>query len=56
MNNKKLSPRQELDAWVGTGNLRDHAEKARLSPEAIELLVTVVSRYCQPRYKRRSKP
>lgn len=50
---KKITPRKELDAYVGRGNLRDAIDRyncvQRLSPAAIELLINVVGRYCAPR-------
>lgn len=53
----KPSPRQELDIYVGSGNLRHAVERHntadKLSPAAIELLVNVVARYCAPRRRRR---
>lgn len=49
------SPRQELDAYVGSGNLREavsrHNGNQHLSEAAIELLITIVGRYCEPRRK-----
>lgn len=52
--NQPQTPKQELDAFVGSGRLRDLAEKARLSTEATELLVDVVGGHCAPRRRRRS--
>lgn len=48
----EVSPRQQLDQFVGSGRLREMAEKARLSDAATELLVNVVARYCQPRKRK----
>lgn len=49
------SPRQELGIYAGTGRLRQDCE-SHLSTEAVDLLVTIVLRYCEPRkpalYKR----
>lgn len=44
----KNSRRQELSQFVGSGRLREMAEKARLSAPATELLVDIVGRYCAP--------
>ena len=50
---QKVSPRQELDTFLGTGRLRDVAERARLSEAAQDLLVNIVARYCEPRRRRK---
>lgn len=56
MSNKQ-SPRQELRSFVGRGDLRATLDRsANLSPEAMQLLVDIVLRYCEysPKKKRRS--
>ena len=54
---KKKSPRQELAAFAGNGNLRGLLEMNPngLSHEAIDLLVTIALRYCTST-SRRKKP
>lgn len=53
----KLSPRKELDAYLGSGNLREaisrHNSTHPLGYAAIELLIDIVGRYCAPRRKRK---
>ncbi len=46
----KISPRQELGAFACNGNLRSHLEinANGLSEEAIELLINITIRYCEP--------
>lgn len=48
---KKITPRQELAKFVGNGNLRGLLEITAngLSDEAIELLINISSRYCEPK-------
>lgn len=54
MSNKTKSPRQELRLFTGRGDLRSCLDRsANLSPEAMELLVTIVLRYCE--YKPKKK-
>ncbi len=49
------SARQQLSRHIGTGDLRCWLEYVkRLSPEARDLLIEVVGRYCEPRTKPRS--
>lgn len=43
-----MSPRQELLAFAGSGNLRQ-ATESKLTEGAADLLVTVVLRYCESR-------
>ena len=50
----KKSRRQELGDYVGNGHLRQAIEGKGLSDDAMQLLVDVVMRYCEPRRKRRS--
>jgi len=45
---KEQSRRQKLDAFVGNGNLR-YALEGKLDADALELLIDIVARYCQPR-------
>ncbi len=45
------SRRQELLEFMETGRLRD-AVADKLSEEAADLLIDLVSRYCSPRRKR----
>jgi hypothetical protein len=47
----KASRRQELLAYLETGRLRD-AVAGDLSEAAQDLLIDIVSRYCEPRRKR----
>jgi len=53
------SRRQELGRYLGEGRLRDRFT-GELSDEAVELLIDIVSRYCDPRpvprWKRRAVP
>lgn len=49
----ELSRRQELLEYLETGRLRD-AVAADLSETAQDLLIDIVSRYCEPR--RRGRP
>lgn len=55
MKTGKKSRRQELADFYGSGRLRQMAEmhSSSLSHEAIDLLVDVVGRYCEPRRKKR---
>lgn len=52
MNAKTKSRRQKLDEAVGSGNLRYWLEE-KLDPDALELLIDLVARYCAPKRKRR---
>lgn len=55
------SPRKELDAFANDGSLRILLEggSPRMSDKAIQLLMDITFRYCQPRktssWKRKSK-
>jgi hypothetical protein len=56
----KQSPRKELGDFVESGHLRSLLERyatSHVSDRAIDLAVTVLSRYCAPRtvrYRRRT--
>ena len=57
MSKDKISPRQQLASFVGRGDLRYalEAKSNGLSEEALELLITIALRYCEPtRRKRKS--
>lgn len=47
----KKSRRQELDHYMNDGSLRACLERGnpRLSPEAMDLVIDIVSRYVQPK-------
>lgn len=52
----KLSPRQELKEFSNNGNLRASLEgRCGLSFEAIDLLVNIALRYCDPPTRKRKK-
>jgi hypothetical protein len=53
MSGKKQSRRQELFEFAEIGRLREVAHDGRLSEEAVDLLVDIVIRYCEPRRKPR---
>lgn len=55
---KKKSPRQELAAYAGCGNLRGLLEMnaTGLSHGAIDLLVNITMNYCTSRTRRKRKP
>lgn len=54
---KNTSARQELGAFVASGNMRylisNSRGPIRLSEAATSLLINILSNYCEPRRKRR---
>lgn len=46
---KQKTARQELAEFVESGKLRDAVSSGRLSSEASDLLIRVVTRYTDPR-------
>ena len=53
-----MTRRKELDDYINRGLLRQALEygSPRLSEDAIDLVVDICSRYCEPRRTRRRKP
>lgn len=51
----KNSPRQELRLFAGAGDLRSRIESSSLSPEAVQLCIDIVLRYCEYTPKRKRK-
>ena len=56
---KARSPRQELRGYAGSGNLRYAMQRTGICPQlsesALQLLVDLVMRYCEPRRRKRIK-
>ncbi|HEU5463701.1 MAG TPA: hypothetical protein VFV82_06195 [Candidatus Binatia bacterium] len=50
---KADSPRQRLRRFTDSGELRKALQNAHLKDDAVDLAVLVVSRYCEPRQRRR---